>query len=359
IQGYAELLAESLTDSESLQMVNSIIESSKRLTDTLDKILSLSKLEFEGIQVQKADVNINDLLRECYSLFISLSNQKGIKFNLKLLDTPISIVTDEKLLRGIICNLVNNAIKFTPKGKVELAASIYSSNDSNYLRILVSDTGIGIPKEKQDQIWMAFRQASEGLSRTFEGTGLGLTITRKYVELLGGNILLESEYGKGSSFIVELEVGKNYDQNLENKQIDFPKSEERLNQDIKDGKILYVEDDEYSRDVVVRTLSKLHFVETAASAEKALEMMEREKYDVILIDINLKHGMDGVQLMEKVKKIPYYRGVPLVAVTAYASETDRDEFLSKGFSNYISKPFVLSKLQKYVKEIYDNSRETD
>lgn len=352
IQGYAELLAETVTDPEAVQMVEAIIESSKRLTDTLDKILSLSKIEFEAVQVSKSSVNVNDVLIDCYNLFIGTTSKKGIDFKLKLLDPPLEISTDEKILRGIINNLINNAIKFTITGKVEIEANVKLTKRIKNLVIKISDSGIGIPQEKQKLIWEAFRQASEGLNRSFEGTGLGLTITKRYVEMLGGTISLMSDLGKGSIFTVEIPIEavkiENHKYVEPIKKIDD--SKQIFSSAVK--RILYVEDDDLARDVLVKKLSKNYIVDSVEDAEKALEIVNTIQYDALLVDINLGRGMDGAQFVEKIREIENYKNVPAVAITAYAADTDRHEFLSRGFSHYISKPFSLAELSNLLNKVF-------
>ncbi len=355
IQGFAELLLESVEDSEAKHMVNGILESSKRLTDTLDKILSLSKLEFESVEIQNTSVDVTELLHDSYVLFHNSAESKGLSFVFKGLKEHLTIKSDEKILIGIITNLINNAVKYTRKGKIELNSYVEDRKGKEYLIIKVSDTGIGIPKEKQDQIWMAFRQVSEGLNRSFEGVGLGLTITRKYVELLGGTISLESELDRGSTFTVELPIERFSITPVKEVKPKQKQIEKNLKPKIISKKLLYVEDDVYSQMIVSKVLSKQYKVDVVQDAVLALEKIIVNRYDILLIDINLGHGMDGLQLMEKIRGYSGYQKIPIIAVTSYASENDRDEFLSKGFTSYISKPFMLKDLVNLVNEIFNKN----
>ncbi|MBI5809367.1 MAG: PAS domain S-box protein [Ignavibacteriales bacterium] len=354
ILGFAEILAETVTDPEALSMVNSIIKSGKRLTDTLNKILSLSKLEFNEIQPIFQPVKINELLNDTYNLFINSFDKSLINYKLQLLPKELKIKTDEKLLRGILINLINNAIKYTPKGEISVSAKTIMREGKNFLQLVVSDTGIGIPKDKQAVIFEPFRQASEGINRSYEGTGLGLTIVRKYVDLLNGTIKLNSDIGLGTTITIELpfkEITKKETQNKEEEKTEM-NNEIIYQQTIAPKKLLYVEDDEVSQSVVTKTLSKYYEIDLAQSAEEALNILKEKTYDALLIDVNLGFGMDGVQLTEKIRTIPQYRDVPIIAVTAYASELDRQEFLSRGFSHYISKPFGIKDLIKLVASVF-------
>lgn len=354
ILGFAELLSEMVTDPEALSMVNAIIKSSKRLTDTLNKILDLSKLELDEVKPEFHPVDINELLSDTYNLFINSFDKNSINYKLELLSNNLIINSDEKLLRGILINLINNAIKYTIKGEIIVSSKIISKKGKKFLHLIVSDTGIGIPKEKQEVIFEAFRQASEGYNRSFEGTGLGLTIVKKYIDILNGNLLLNSEPGIGTTFIIQLPFEEVSNNNLlNNKENKINMNEENIYQPTQSTKkLLYVEDDELSQSVVIKALSKYYLVDSVKSADEALSILNDKIYDALLIDVNLGHGMDGAQLTEKIRSIPAFSTIPIVAVTAYASELDRQEFLSRGFSHYISKPFGLKDLIKLVSGLF-------
>ncbi|MEW6004696.1 MAG: PAS domain S-box protein [Stygiobacter sp.] len=352
IMGSAEILAETLTDPDSLSLVDAIIKSSKRLTDTLNKILSLSKVEFNEVKVNKSKIKINETIQEVFKLFENSFDKNLITFSFHPLNEDIIIEFDEMLLRGILINLISNAIKFTPKGKISIAVKIIKESKDT-LRIIVSDTGIGIPKDKQEIIFEPFRQASEGYNRVFEGTGLGLTIVKKYVELLSGKISLKSEYGQGSVFILDfpieiLEPKLDIETNEINKTMDNTIYQKQMSP----KKLLYVEDDEFSQSIVVRALSNLYSVDLVTNAEDALNKIKGKNYDGLLIDINLGYGMDGVQLVRKIKLLPSYNNKPIIAVTAYASEAEKEDFLSSGFTHYISKPFSIKDFIKFVASIF-------
>lgn len=349
LMGYAEFLSQSVTDADDKEMALGILDSSKRLKDTLDKILELSKLESSKMEIKTTDVDVCLIINDVHKTFIKLAEQKNLYFKKQLNVSPCSVRTDEQLLREILNNLVSNALKFTHRGGVEIQLDKKIKGNNTYLAIKVKDTGIGIPADKQDIIWEEFRQVSEGLNRSFEGTGLGLALVKKYAELLNGNISLESIEGKGSSFILELPFTPSPTQ--EEILPSLPQTSEVPGKKPTSYKILYIEDDKYALDVVRRTLSKFYQLDSAENAEAALRKVNQEKFDLILMDINLRHGMDGIELTQIIREIPYYKKVPVVAVTAYAKGEDKEEFLSKGFSHYISKPFAPSDLISLLKNI--------
>jgi len=360
IRGYAELLREELTDPEDRELVERIITGADRLTDTLNKILTLTKLEFDKFEIKLKELNIYEVINYSFKFFSKEAEKKNLNFIKNIFkernynEKELIIKFDEEALEEILNNLLSNAIKYTEKGSIELKADIEKRNEDEFLVIKVTDTGIGIPKEKQNLIWEEFRQVSEGVNRSFQGTGLGLAITKKQVELLGGKISVESEEGKGSTFIVELPIRRTGQVEkstaVKNGNDETYETVETNNLQIS-KKILYVEDDRDAQNVVYKTLSNNYTIEIANNTDEALAKVKSQKYDAFLIDINLGKNMDGVQLMKMIREMPEYKKTPMMAITAYAADNDREEFLAKGFTHYISKPFALKELKELVREM--------
>jgi signal transduction histidine kinase len=208
ILGYALMLKERLTDEKDIEMIDGIITGSNRLTETLTKILSITEIEFDKTELVLQEVNITDIIEEVYIQFVKAAERKKLNFYKKIKFESLSMLTDSKLLFEILNNLVSNAIKYTDEGWIEISGSIEVKRGDKYLKLKVTDTGIGIPKNKEEIIWHEFRQASEGTTRSHQGTGLGLSIAKKYTDLLGGKIYLETPKEKGSQFVIELPVTK-------------------------------------------------------------------------------------------------------------------------------------------------------
>ncbi len=352
IMGFAELLTETLTDPDAKEMAEGILKTSIRMKDTLTKILNLSKLEINEIKKFPKQINIQKLIDNVYKQFSIAAVKKNLTFNANVNVTHPIVETDETLLLEILNNLVSNAIIYTNEGGIKLTAENLVKDEKEMLVIKVADTGIGIPTEKQDLVWREFRQVSEGTTRSYQGTGLGLSISKKYVELIGGNISLKSEEGKGSTFILEVPIvlhdkpdilPKN---NLTYSNKGVPKKE------VLKKRILYVEDDDTSIAVVTIPLSKHYSIDVAKNAEIALAKVKEQSFDAILMDINLGRGMNGEELTQVIRRLPGYEKIPIIAVTAYASEEDKKEFLSKGMSHYISKPFFIQDLVKLVGSVF-------
>jgi len=206
ILGYAEILMEEFKDTPHQEMASIIFQSGNRLLETLNSILTISKIESEKFSVNYKIFNLNSVIKEVVSLFQSVATKKNILIETHCSNDNITIFSDVKIIREILNNLVNNAIKFTKSGSVIIQASI--NFEINKLFLSVSDTGIGIPEDKLEIIFEEFRQASEGLARNFEGVGLGLAICKKYVDILKGNISVKSKLNQGSTFIVEIPLIK-------------------------------------------------------------------------------------------------------------------------------------------------------
>jgi len=202
ILGAAQILDEELDNSDYKEWVSIILQAGNRLLETQGLILDFSKIEAEKILPKYLDVPLNSVITSIAELFESMAVKKGLFIKTEIPDSVFHAQLDERLLREVISNLVNNAIKYTHVGGV----TITLERDNDFAIIKVSDTGIGIPEEKFEYIFEEFRQVSEGVGRGFEGSGLGLTITKRFVELMKGSIYVESKIGEGSVFTVKLPV---------------------------------------------------------------------------------------------------------------------------------------------------------
>ena len=206
IMGYTELLYSEIEDEDHKEMLNGILNTSKRMLATLNNILILTDIEFDGIELNITTILLKDVLESLLTEYNEPAAQKGIQLIINNQYENLIFNSDERLFREILSNLLNNAIKYTEAGKVEIEASIENQGVQKLLIIKVIDTGIGIPKDKHKSIFEEFRQVSEGKTRNFQGSGLGLSITRKMINKLGGTISVVSEIGEGSTFILSLPV---------------------------------------------------------------------------------------------------------------------------------------------------------
>ncbi|MDP2303298.1 MAG: PAS domain S-box protein [Ignavibacteria bacterium] len=356
ILGYASILTSSLDNPEYNHMTQSIFSSGKRLSETLNLILDLSRAETDAIEVFSKNINIVPIINNVIELYTESAFKKNLPLRSVISDENLFANLDENLFERTISNLVSNAIKFTEKGRITIEAGRETSGDKNWIYINVKDTGIGIPEDKIDMIWEEFRQVSEGISRNFEGTGLGLTLSKRIIELMKGIITVESKVGVGSVFTIKFLASDDFPMAEELK----PEKELFIKKD--DSKIdttsllsiLYVEDDLINQNVVKLYLRNNFLVETAKDGKTALQLIKKKKFDIFLMDINLGGGMDGMEITKLIRKMPQYSETPIVAVTAYALESDKIKFLAGGCSHYLSKPFEKHQLLDLISAIGKN-----
>ncbi|MCH8171534.1 MAG: PAS domain S-box protein, partial [Bacteroidetes bacterium] len=339
ILGFIEILENEIEKPELQEYATFIHEASNRLMESLNLILNLTKIETKKMSIELSKIDVIKNIKKTKSTFDKMAADKNIYLIFESTIEQLEAETDERMFDQIINNLVNNAVKFTEKGGVTV--SVNKIRNKSYLEIKVKDTGIGIPKDKQEIIWEEFRQVSEGTERVFEGIGLGLTITNNFVNQLGGEIKLKSELGKGSTFAVllpirEKSISTKTKEPAFDKITETPKTKDRQ-EELKT--LLYFEDDMISREVIHLFLRGRYKVECVISGEEGIEKAKEKKYDGILMNINLQSKMTGITAAEKIKEMEEYKDVPIIAVTAYAMFGDREKYLKAGFTNYISKPF--------------------
>lgn len=347
IIGFADVLSSSLDNPEHKEMADVIYKSGKRLTDTLNLILDLSRIEADKIEVKMKNVNLSVLIKETAKLFDILAKEKNLHYEIKVEENVYALL-DEQLTEKILENLIKNAIIYTAKGSVTVEAKKIIENGREYSVLKVSDTGIGIPKNQLNTIFEPFRQVSEGFSREFEGTGLGLTITKKYIEIMNGIISVSSVVNKGSVFCVKFP--STTEKKLNITKLNTQKKENKSIEKIKDSKILIVEDDDNSRFSLEYTLKNLCDLEFTNNGEEAIKMVSANKYDLIIMDMGLK-GISGLDATKEIRKIKGYENVPILAVTAFAMIGDKEKVIEGGCTHYISKPFNFSELKKNVLEL--------
>ncbi|MFC2106902.1 PAS domain S-box protein [Bacteroidota bacterium] len=350
ILGFAEILYTSLEDNNFKEMAEVINNSGQRLLETLNSILDLSVLESRQLDVNIVDIDVKEVLLEVKKLYIANANKKNIYLIIDFKTENTSIRSDERHLRQVFNNILNNAIKYTNEGGVIVEVSMEKDNGKDSLVIEFRDTGIGISKENIQVIFEEFRQASEGYNREFEGSGLGLHICKRYLDEIGGNIEVKSEPNNGSVFKVKLPykfdlkaiVGKRIEKTAKR---DEKSSDNAL--EIKPSNILLVEDEPTNRKYVSLILDKLNLnLDTANNGFEAIALANKKKYDLVLMDINLGKDLNGIETMKEIKNKDEYKDVPFIAITANAMQGHKEEFMSEGFTDYLSKPFNAKQIRE-------------
>ena len=350
ILGYTEILGVDLKEGESGEMIDTIMQSGKRLLDTLNLILDLSKIEADKVLTKSNPLNISSEIKEIIHLLKPVAQKKNLYLKTEMELENLVVPLDKRLFHSIITNLVNNGIKYTSDGGVTICVENLIENSTSFAVVKVKDTGIGIAKEDQDIIFDEFRQVSEGYNRSFEGAGLGLTITKKFVEKLGGSISLSSVPDEGSVFIVKFPCSEK----IESIKIELPEkvlTAENI-METKDNKTLIIDDDPATRKILELFLKNETETKTVCNVKDAIYEAMNFNYSLILMDISLGQGISGIDLIKQFREIPYYKNVPIIAVTAHAMVGDKEKFLLEGFNDYLSKPFaktdLLSKVHSWV-----------
>jgi signal transduction histidine kinase/ActR/RegA family two-component response regulator len=355
ILGFAELLRDNITDTEMSQMASRIYASGKRLLETLNSILDLSRIEANKLELKSDFINVCRVVRENIMQFEALAKSKNLYLKAEIPDEELISFLDDRILHQILNNLVNNALKFTKAGGVTIFVSKEKFSNNNYVSIKVKDTGIGIPEESLPKIFEEFRQVSEGLDRKFDGTGLGLTLTKKFVELLGGSITVESKLNEGSSFIIRFPLEEqNVDDSSKSNETELNNESAIIDQFNKSLNILLVENDEASIEVTKLFLKDKFNLDIVLDGENALKLINERKYDLILMDINLGKSMSGIEVTQKIKMLSDYKNVPIIAMTAYAMVGDKEEFFKAGCTHYLSKPFKKDQLIGIINDAISN-----
>ncbi len=351
IIGLSELLTHEITNTEQKEMIDAVYESSKRLSETLNLILDLSKIESNKLELNAVKFDIGVVSLNIINTFKEVAKKKGIYLKADFNIPELNLRLDKRAYESILNNLINNAIKFTKSGGVTMKLSLEIIGDKNFVVLKVTDTGIGIAEKDFNIIFDEFRQASEGMSRNFEGSGLGLNITKKFVEKMDGTISVKSELGKGTEFEVKLPIVKSDIKETIAKKDEIEEKEIiELNYI---PSLLLVDDDINVRSILSNYLSSKFKLLHVLNGEDAVNNVRKEKFDAILMDINLKGGMDGIKATKEIRKIEGYENIPIIACTAFAMAGDKDEFLSAGCSHYIAKPFSKNEIVSLLKEIFN------
>lgn len=353
ILGFSQILKNELKDNTLIRYADIIEKSGNRLLETLDMILGFSKLEAEREDVHYSNVKIENVIDEVIKSFEAMASGKNLYIKSNIEEENLVTKIDERFLRQILNNLINNAIKYTNAGGIEVELS----KEDKEVVIKVKDTGIGIAKDKHDVIFKEFRQESEGHGRSFEGTGLGLAITKRFVELMRGKIEVDSELGVGTTFTVRLPYEKakhsisiKIKKEEHNKEISIPITEEK-----EKLSVLIVENDIMNLDYTIAILKDYFDIESAVDGVEALNKVKLKIFDIILMDINLGKGINGIEVTRKIRKLPEYEKTPIVALTAFVLPGDREEFLASGCTHYLGKPFTKNQILELLKNISEKN----
>ena len=343
IVGFSESLKEESLSKEAMEEVDDIISASSTLLEIVNGILDISKIEANKIEIVDNEYDISKVLKELVNLTKVKIGAKPIDLKVNIAkDLPQYLYGDQLRVKQVILNLLTNAAKYTDSGVINFDVTSVIANDSCRLIISVKDTGRGIKKENIDKLFTKFERLDEENS-TIEGTGLGLAITKKLVTMMGGKIVVKSEYQKGSDFIVAI------DQKIVANPTIKEENEIALNKSLstyKDKKILLVDDNNMNLKVAKRLLQIYEVqIDTCDNGNDTINKIKNnENYDLILLD-DMMPGKSGCETLKELKEIPNFK-IPVVVLTANAIEGMKEKYLDAGFDDYLAKPIVKDELKR-------------
>ena len=350
---------------EALENINvyagDVKKAGHNLLAIVNDILDFSKIEAGRMELAEAPYQLSSLINDINNMIMFKAQDKGLVFNVEADPSlPDELLGDEVRVRQILTNLLNNAVKYTEKGSVILKLRGKKQDENTLiLTIVVWDTGIGIKPEDKEQLFNKFERLEMDRNSTVEGTGLGLAITHNLIELMGGNIEVESEYGKGSIFTVNIPqkiVSEGVLGDLQTRLKDNAPGNRPYKESFRapDATILIVDDTRINLTVAVNLLKNTKMkIDTATSGEEAVNMASKTRYDVIFMDQRMP-GMNGTEAFHKIRETENgaSKDVPVICLTADAVIGAKERYLSEGFSDYLTKPidnFALEKLlMKYL-----------
>jgi len=351
ILGFSEILKEVLSQTEYESMADNIFNSGKRLMSTLNSIITLSQLEAGKITVVRKPIMLAPCIIEVVNSLEMMATEKGVYINTEGINS-FSVITDESLLKELLLQIIDNAIKFTHHGGIAIETVEDSDFENHWIVIKISDTGIGIDKTHFEVIFQEFRQVSEGFGRKYQGSGIGLTISKKIIDLLDGRITIESNPGSGSCFMIwlpqESVLKSVHGSTLIPSKIKAATPKEEENTELPE--VLLVEDNLVNKELTILFLKKICKIDYASNAQAALDMAQSKSYKAILIDINLGYGMNGLEATRILRNIPGYKTTPIIAVTGYTMAEDMERLYQAGCNYHVTKPFDKQTLQKLVQK---------
>lgn len=358
ITGITRLLLDKDPRPEQVKYLNVIKQASDNLLVIINDILDLSKIEAGKIIIEHIDFSLRELIQGIYEVMVLKAEQKNLEFKVAVAEgLPDKLVGDPTRLNQILINLIGNAIKFTDHGFISLGCkAIKMDAEQAELEFTVSDTGIGISQDYVGRIFESFTQAGTDTARKFGGTGLGLTISKQLVDLMNGEIGVESEPEQGTTFKVIIPMAIAREQTVQiRKSLVTPEVTERLNK----ISVLLVEDNEFNQLVAEDTLKALLpgiRVAVAGNGALAIEMLEQQHFDLLLMDIQMP-VMNGVEATKYIRnKMPAgKREVSIIAMTANVLQEDVLGYLAAGMDGYISKPFQTDELLLKMNSVLDRN----
>ena len=344
IIGMSYLALQTNLDSKQKDLIEKIDNSAKTLLGIIDNILDLSKIEAQKLELEKIEFKLHNVVDGSINLLRYKMDEKNLTFRLDYAkDVHTFFYGDSLRLSQVLNNLLSNAVKFTSSGEISL---VISKIDSTMLQFKITDTGRGLRKQEQENIFKAFAQADGSTSRQYGGTGLGLTISKQLVEMMGGEIWVESSYGRGSTFSFTVELEERLDTHTMKPlgsllKIEVPSLELNINA-LRGKRILVAEDNFINQEIILGLLENSQIqIDIAEDGEEAIELHQKNNYTLILMDIQMPI-LDGYAAAKKIREQD--KDIPIIAITASAMKEDIEKSLEVGMNDHLNKPIDVTKL---------------
>lgn len=345
IVGFSQSLQTANTLKQAKEDGKDILVASEVLLDIVNGVLDISKIEANKLEIVNKEYNPDKIIGEVITLTQTRLREKPIKFVYKIDENmPKTLYGDYKRIKQCLLNILTNAVKYTKEGQITFTVDSIVKKDVCRLIMTVEDTGIGIKPEQINKLFKKFERLNDDYI-TAEGTGLGLAITKSLLDMMGGKVVCQSVYGKGSKFTIAL------DQRIINKTVVSEIKQNNISKlDLRGKKILVVDDNKLNLKVAARLLSGENAdIDDALSGIICIDKIKAgNKYDIILMDIMMPE-LDGIKTLQRLKEIPNFN-TPVVALTADAIEGTREKYLDEGFDDYIAKPIDMNELRKVLKK---------
>jgi len=349
IMGMLQLLESTGTDSEQTEYIDIALNSGRNLTSLITDILDLSRIEQGYVALESHGFNLNHLVEDVINTFITELTSKNLEIKTSIdKSIPDLVYGDSGRLRQIIFNIFGNSVKFTSRGCISLTITSLINNNIINILIEISDTGIGIPEDKLDEIFVPFTQVDGSLTRKYGGVGLGLSIVKKLLLVMGGSITVDNNDGGGITTSIAIPFKTTEPPILENTDQTYDIAREN----VMTLKILIAEDDKVNQLAISSFVKKIgHISKCVNDGAEALQLLQSDQFDLILMDIQMPN-LDGVETTIAIRNSnKNFSKIPIIALTAHAMAGDREKFLAHGMNGYLSKPIILEDLRQTIDKI--------